>query len=98
MSRQIRPIGRSAVRVFGWFLISAGIGSGLAGCVVPGTSTFIMRPERIAPPPLEEIAPSAPPDDGHQNNRLARSAAREEPRRELAVPDTSDLPPPQARE
>ena len=99
MPQQVKPTGRSALCVLTYLLSATGIGTGLTGCIVPGMSTFVMKPERIAPPPFEEIAQSAPSGDSGQNGRPAQDGGRGEPRRELVFPETSDLPPPsQAKE
>src|SRR3954466_12612662 len=89
---------RPALCVLTSLLSATGIGIGLTGCIVPGMSTFIMKPERIVPPPFEEIAQVAPSGDSEQNSRPAQDVGRGEPRRELVSPETSDLPPPQVKE
>jgi hypothetical protein len=89
---------RPALCVLTSLLSATGIGIGLTGCIVPGMSTFVMKPERIAPPPFEEIAQSAPSSDSGQNGRPTEDVGKGEPRRELVFPETSDLPPPSQAE
>jgi hypothetical protein len=98
MPQHARSAGRSALCVLTSLLSATGVVVGLTGCIVPGTSTFVMKPERIVPPPFEEIVQSAPSGDGEQNSRPAQDGGRGEPRRELVFPETSDLPPPQIKE
>src|SRR4051812_16356052 len=99
MAQRSKLAQRSALCVLTSLLSATGIGIGLTGCIVPGMSTFVMKPERIAPPPFEEIAQSAPSGDSGQNGRPAQDGGRGEPRRELVFPEPSALPPPsQAKE
>ena len=90
MARRAKPTGRLALCALTYLLCATGIGIGLTGCVVPGTSTFVMKPERIVPPPSQKIARPAASDGSEQNSRG-------EPRRELVFPKTSDLPSPRVK-
>jgi len=94
MARRAKPTGRLTGRLalcaLTYLLCATGIGIGLTGCVVPGTSTFVMKPERIVPPPSQKIARPAASDGSEQNSRG-------EPRRELVFPKTSDLPSPRVK-
>jgi hypothetical protein len=88
-----KPTGSAALSAIAWILSATGIGGGLAGCVIPGTSTFAFKPEPIAPPPVLEIPQPAPSEATEQNSRPAQGVVREAPRRELTVPGTSVLKP-----
>jgi DNA uptake protein ComE-like DNA-binding protein len=88
-----KPTGSAALSAIAWILSATGIGGGLAGCVIPGTSTFAFKPEPIALPPVVEISQPAPSEATEQNSRPAQGVIREAPRRELTVPGTSVLKP-----
>ena len=90
MARPAKPTGRSALCGLPYLLCATGIGIGLTGCVVPGMSTFVMKPERIVPPPSQKIAQPAASDGSEQNSKG-------EPRRELVFPKMSDLPSPRVK-
>ncbi len=91
-----KPTGHAGLSTLGWILVAAGLSCGLASCVVPGASTFVIKPEPVAAPPLSEIA-GAVPVATEQTIRPASDAARDAPRRELVFPNTDDLPSPQAK-
>ena len=91
MSQPAKLTGRAALRAIAWTLTAAGIGSGLAGCVVPGESTFAVKPVPVAPPPLSEIAQPLTTETPEQNIRPGQDVATDAPRRELTFPETSDL-------
>ena len=97
MSQPAEPTGRAALRAIAWTLTAAGIGSGIAGCVVPGESTFAVKPVPVAPPSLSEIAQPVATETPEQNIRPGQDqdVATDVPRRELTFPETNDLPPPQ---
>jgi hypothetical protein len=95
MRREAKPTGRSALCTLARVLSATGIASSLAGCVVPGTSTFALKPATV-PPPFEDASQLGPLNAADQTTRPAQDGAGDAPRRELAFPETSELKPPQA--
>src|SRR4051812_47966777 len=96
MPREAKPTGHPALCALARLLSATGIVSGLVGCIVPGTSTFALKPAMVAPPPFEDASQLAPLNAADQTTRPARDVAEDAPRRELAFPETSELKPPQA--
>ncbi len=72
MPQSAKPTGTSALCAIAWILTAAVIGSGLAGCVVPGTSTFVFKPEPMVPPPFVEVSQPALSEVTEQNKRPAQ--------------------------
>ena len=95
MSQLAKLTGHAALRAIAWTLTAAGIGGGLAGCVVPGAGTFAVKPVPVAPPSLSEIAQPVTTESPEQSIQSEQDRARDAPRPELTFPETSDLPPPQ---
>ena len=95
MAQPTKPTGRAALRAIACILSIVGIGGGLAGCVVPGESTFAVKPVPVAPPSFSEIAQPVATETPEQSIRPGQNGATDASRRELTFPETNDLPPPQ---
>src|SRR3712207_2317806 len=82
MARPTKLTGRAALSAIAYILSTAGVGGGLAGCVVPGTSTLAVKPVPVAPPPSSEVAQPVTTETPEQNIRPGQDVATDAPRRD----------------